>query len=220
MREYLKTKLVVGATMVAVLLTGCHANGDDAILKNSEGIESNDLKSIGKGIYNGEWTVNQQMMGTERLVVGDELKVLLPDDWLNEYLSVMLPQDYLINLCFPDLDTTVDFANMSSRFYLQQLGYSDKAVFLAFTPSVNKVESGEQFYNNATFDVELGGKYYMVVLLSPQKGNAVYRTDSQQWTIGLPISSYVIIDGDTREKTERRLDAPVTLYYNTTERIR
>ena len=75
-------------------------------------------------------------------------------------------------------------------------------------------------FNNVSFTVAIDGVDHRVDLLSGEPGNAVYRNDNDQWTIGLTVTSFYVTNLETREEQARTLNTPIVLYYNTKNRIR
>lgn len=65
----------------------------------------------------------------------------------------------------------------------------------------------------------MDGQQYVVGLRSNMNGTLVYRISNGQFTIGVPVNHVIIKNLETGEQTEQDIPA-ITLYYNTTKRIR
>ena len=207
-------------TFFLPFLTGCAA-GDG----NDEGFtmanEAAEIGNWGQGIYDGEWTVNKQVVDTARLVVTSKL-------------SVRLPEEYLTSLCFQDdasknsIKESPKNSNMDGdavakpqglptdiRFSVQ--GYSEVAQFSSFSSSVVSSDY-ETYYISGSYYVMIGSTLCCIDMLSMENGNIIYRADTGLWTIAITVSGFRITRLDTGEQTESKLPAPVTLYYNAKEK--
>ena len=167
--------------------------------------------------FNGEWTVDKQVVDTARLKMTD-------------VLTVRLPEAYLVSLCFDSfteeygtdkasLSTAIEPMGQPIKIVVRDQGYTNDAVFSDFTNTAEKYDS-TTLYRSAYFVVKVNGDNYVVELLSTENGSAVYRGDTMGWTIAIPIDRFHITHIQTLEKREQRLDKPITLYYNTKERTR
>lgn len=182
-----------------------------------------DNNAVHQALYDGEWTVNKQVVDTARLEV-------------NEVLKVRLPENYLANLCFSVVSEKNMFSDgtgvltavgesvstlkgQPAVIYFRDQGYSSTASFA----DIGLTESnynGEVVFNNASFTIAIGGVDYRVGLLSNDPGTAVYRNDTGLWTIAIPISAFLVTNLNTREESELQLPSAVTIYYNAKKRIR
>ena len=161
--------------------------------------------------FTGVWTVDKQVVDTARLEV-------------TEVLRVRLPEAYLTSLCFnsgtdkasaPD---AIEPMGIAAKIEIRNQGYTNEAIFSDFTASAEKHDS-TTLYRSAYFVVNINGDNYVVELLSTENGSAVYREDTMGWTIAIPIDRFRITNVKTLEERVKRLDNPITLYYNTKERI-
>jgi len=213
-REIGRSKWTIALlTLIAVILTGCAA-GDANEEVNMKDANINTANE-GYGIYDGEWTVNKQVVDTARLVVTDKL-------------SIRLPENYLTSLCFQSNQkdiNSVTFINgavkpqghpADIRFSVQ--GYSEVAQFSTFLPTM--VNSGrETYYIPSSFNVTINDRAYRVDLLSSENGNIIYRTDTGLWTIAISVNGFIVTSLETKEQFERQLPIVTTLYFNTKKRI-
>ena len=64
-------------------------------------------------IYDGEWSVNRQVVDTARMEVR-----------ANGKIEVRLPEHYLLSLCFPDkTDMAIETSNSASLIEVHEQGY-------------------------------------------------------------------------------------------------
>ena len=139
-------------------------------------------------------------------------------------LRVRLPEAYLVGLCFNSgtdeatAHTTIEPTGLPTKIVIRDQGYTNEAIYLDFTDSAVKYD-GVTFYSSAYFVVNIDGVNYLVELLSTENGSAVYRADTMGWTIAIPVDWFRITNVQTMEQQERTLKTPITLYYNTKERI-
>jgi hypothetical protein len=105
-----------------------------------------------------------------------------------------------------------------TRIEIRNQGYTDESVFSDFADSAEKYD-GVMLYRSGYFVVNIDGVNYLVELLSTENGSAVYRADTMGWTIAIPVDWFRITNVQTMEQQERTLKTPITLYYNTKERI-
>ena len=164
-------------------------------------------------VYDGEWTMNKQVVDTARLEV-------------TKVLKVRLPEKYLGTLCFGGEYADDNHALSISEYKGQPIsipyryeGYSTNAVFSSI-PSTEKSYDGVMLFNNVSFTVAIDGVDHRVDLLSGEPGNAVYRNDNDQWTIGITVTSFYVTNLETREGQVHTPNTPIVLYYNTKNRIR
>ena len=164
-------------------------------------------------VYDGEWTMNKQVVDTARLEV-------------TKVLKVRLPEKYLGTLCFGGEYADDNHALNIGEYKGQPIsipyryeGYSTNAVFSSI-PSTEKSYDGVMLFNNVSFTVAIDGVDHRVDLLSGEPGNAVYRNDNDQWTIGITVTSFYVTNLETREEQVHTPNTPIILYYNTKNRIR
>ena len=201
-----KIWLLACMAAAVTMLTGCST--DDSETSDSVAEYTNGAnQALATGTYEGEWTVNQQLIGVAQMEMGITMK--LP-----------LPQHYLATYCFGDINGAAETVDAPSEYYLQQQGYSDNAVFMNYLPSMERTVNGLMLYNNGEFDFTLDDTLYHIIVLSTQNGSVVYNLNTQQWTVAVPVLAFRITDTETQETRQENLEQDFTLYYNTTKRIR
>ena len=85
MKELKELKTIVLLIGIMIAMAGCSVGDTDGSADyNTEASSSN---AAGWGVYEGEWTVNKQVVDTARLVVAATMRV-------------RLPEQYLLGLCF------------------------------------------------------------------------------------------------------------------------
>ena len=168
--------------------------------------------------YNGEWTVDKQVVDTARLKMTDVLTVRLPEAYLVSLCFSGLTEEYGTDKATLSTGTAIEPMGLPTMITVKDQGYTNDAVFSDFTNTAEKHDS-TTLYRSAYFVVNINGDNYVVELLSTENGSAVYREDTMGWTIAIPIDRFRITNVKTQEEREQRLDNPITLYYNTKERI-
>lgn len=195
-----------------LMLSAC-SEGDEELSDVRSNIQATEAIGVS---FNGEWTVDKQVVDTARLK-------------MTYVLTVRLPETYLVSLCFDSLteEYGTDKASLSTaiepmgqpiKIVVRDQGYTNDAVFSDFTNTAEKYDS-TTLYRSAFFVVNVNGDNYVVELLSTENGSAVYRGDTMGWTIAIPIDRFRITNVKTLEERVKRLANPITLYYNTKERI-
>lgn len=199
-----KKLFVLWAT--ALLLTAACTN-DSVML--SESLPRFNANSDAPGIYDGEWTVNKQVVDTARLEVFDELKF-------------RLPEDYLTRLCFPDKSgaESPQPQGKSIVVYPSTQGYSEQMELYNFCYAIFDQKNGKRFYSIGYYYATITDVDYRIDLLSNDYGNAIFRLDTGLWTIAIPIRGFFISNTITNEEREQPLSQPITIYYNAKTRIR
>ena len=194
-----------------LILTACSTDEADA------GAQYMDNVPHENAVYDGEWTIDKQVIDTARLEV-------LPTG-----LRLRLPESYLTVLCF-------DKEALSSAWPFQyecmaqpmaqpvvipfrDQGYTNNAKYATMT-TTEKSFDGMTIYSPASFSITVNSASYRVALLSNEPANAVYRNDNGLWTIGIPIERFLVTNTATNEEQVRTPHNPFTLYYNAKERIR
>ena len=168
--------------------------------------------------YNGEWTVDKQVVDTARLKMTDVLTVRLPEAYLVSLCFSGLTEEYGTDKATLSTGTAIEPMGQPIKIVVRDQGYTNDAVFSDFTNTAEKYDS-TTLYRSAYFVVNVNGDKYLVELLSTENGNAVYRADTMGWTIAIPIDRFRITNVKTLEERVKRLANPITLYYNTKERI-
>lgn len=201
------------------LVTGCSV-GDDAYYTELRGMnEGNDYEAfMAEGTYEGEWTVNKQVVDTARLVVNkDMMLVRLPESYLLTYF-------YAFNLPV-DSSGKPDHEKMSEMTYVPQntpikilvseQGYSEVSQYMTFKSATYSQSN----YSVCSFDAIICGEHCRISLLSKENATAVLQNATGQWTLGIPIDAFLVMNLDTDEQTIKELSNRVTIYYITRRRI-
>ena len=159
-------------------------------------------------VYDGEWTVNKQVVDTARLEVFYELKL-------------RLPEDYLTRLCFPDKSGADSPQTKGTPMVVELLtqGYSKQMELYSFL-TMMKDSGGKALYGSGYFYVTIGDTDYRIDLLCSESSSSIFRLDTGLWTIAIPIRGFLIVNTMTNEEREQSLSQPVTIYYNAKQRIR
>ena len=195
------------------MMTGCSVKEEDAYIDLRHPM--NDAMII-SSIFDGEWTVNKLVVDTARLVVR-----------ANGVMEVRLPERYLLGLCFSQVagedTTTIEPGNTPTLMDVYQQGYSETSIYMSFSPE--RLESGDaqRHYVNSHFIAAIDGKPYSIGLLSDEIATAVMQRTTGQWTIGIPINAFSVTNlalSTYEPEAVKQLPQPVTIYYNTTRRIK
>lgn len=198
---------LIASLLMACMLTACTVN-------DAEGVK--DLGSYLDvqyyDVYEGEWTINKELVDTARLEVTDVLKIRLPEAYLGascfekEYVSSMKP----FHIVYKGQPVVIPFKDQ---------GYTNNATFNSIS-SAEKSYNGTTLYHHASFTVTIDGVNHRVELLSEEPGSAIYRNDSGLWTIGFTVNKFCVKNMETYEEEVRTPNKPIVLYYNATKRIR
>ena len=195
---------------VISMTVGCSVGDEDAFAD----IRSSSTEyQVIDGLFKGEWTVNKQVVDTARLVVNADM-----------VMRVRLPESYLLGLCFPEgVDMShapLVLSNTPSTIAIYPQGYSDQAQYNDFDSTPIQSENAKTNFRTCSFQATIGGEPYNIGLLSNENATAVMQKATGQWTLGIPVNAFLVTNLATGQTEEHRLSIPVTLYYNTTERIR
>ena len=188
-----------------LLLTAACTNDSDMVGME---ISLSDDYSRTRCVYDGEWTVNKQVVDTARLEVFYELKL-------------RLPEDYLTRLCFPDKSGADSPQTKGTPMVVELLtqGYSKQMELYSFL-TMMKDSGGKALYGSGYFYVTIGDTDYRIDLLCSESSSSIFRLDTGLWTIAIPIRGFLIVNTMTNEEREQSLSQPVTIYYNAKTRIR
>jgi len=173
-----------------------------------------DLENItygGQGIYEGEWTVNKQVVDTARLKVTNVFKVRLPE----AYLGFLCFEEEYYSSVNPSI---IEYRKQPVTLSYIDQGYTTNAIFSSFS-STEKSYNGTMLFTNVSFTVAINGVDHQVDLLSEEPGSAVFRNDNGLWTIGITINNFLVTNTQTHEVQMRAPHAPIALYYNAKKRI-
>ena len=166
------------------------------------------------GLYEGEWTVNKQVVDTARLVVnGNMIQLRLPERYL---LSCIIP-DYTPDKA--DSHGHYDVSNIPTKMQLTAQGYSEQSQYMSFASATLQVNGMQQCFNICSFEANLDNVPCLISLLSKENATAIIQNTTGQWTIGIPISGFRVTNLSSGESTLKELPYTITIYYNTKRRI-
>ena len=203
--KYTSTILALTLTAAGCLLAGCKDMDD---YDYSPGMGQNDVAILPPGVFDGEWTVNRQVVDTARLTVDGSLRL-------------RLPEAALTGLCSPGEAWGTMEANEPQSYALHQQGYSEQSQFMTLvTPTVALADGQQVFYLPCHFRTVVGGRGYSVSILSRENGLAVYSNETQLWTIGIPVNGFQVRSDEAAEPDIVWLPQTVSLYYNAKARIK
>lgn len=203
--KYTSTILALTLTAAGCLLAGCKDMDD---YDYSPGMGQNDVAILPPGVFDGEWTVNRQVVDTARLTVDSRLRVRLPEAYLTE-------------LCFPGEAPEAIVGNEPQSYTVHQQGYSEQSQFMTLeAPTMTQADGQKVFYLPCHFRTFVGGQGYSVSILSRENGLAVYSNETQLWTIGIPVNGFQVKSDEATEPDIVWLPQTVSLYYNAKARIK
>ena len=203
----------------ALVLTACSDGSDGELSDVRSNLSASPTWALAS--YNGEWTVNLQVVDTARLDVTDVLRVRLPETFLTHLCFSQSAANYTYS---EKIDANVEEASdikalgVPTEIEIKDQGYTNEAVFSYFSAKAS-VNDGMTVYRSAYFLVTVNGTIYLVELLSSDKGNAIRRSDTMGWTIAITVNGFCVTNTMNYEEKYISIN-PITLYYNTTERIR
>ena len=198
--------LLVVLTAVGMLPVGC-SEYDDDIASNYP--HDSGYYKLNTQYYEGEWSVDQQVIDTARLEIKNVESQAI--------LSVRLPEDYLIMQI--GVNYIVNPGGAPTAYYFVEEGRSKDTWYFGFRPTGILESNNSVFYNNGTFYVTIDDALHEITLASSINGNIIFREKDNQWTIGVPVERIIFTIAKTGEQIERVFDSPLLLYYNTTKRI-
>jgi len=224
MKRTERTKWFVGIMVISsLMLTACSEGGDGDLADVRSSISASSALVLAS--YNGEWTVNFQVVDTARLDVSDVLRVRLPETFLAHLCFSQSAADYAsseksgVNT---DGETTttsdVKPLGLPTKIEIKDQGYTNEAVFSNFCADAS-VNDGTTVYKPAYFLVTINGTKYLVELLSTEEGSAIQRLDNGGWTLAITVNGFCVTNTENFEEKFISIP-PFTLCYNTKERIR
>ena len=199
--------------------------------------QTNDVQA--NSVYDGVWTVDQQVVDTARLEVSTDMKIRLPEDYLtklclselrkaagfydkNYEVETSHYRDYGI---FTTIDpTTIKPNGVPVTMTNEEQGFSDKGQYYhSYPKSTDEADmlNGTGFLNHLRalyFYATIGDTDYRIDLLSNNGAYTVYRVDTGLWTISIEIIGFLVTDLETN-KQYKPVFGPITLYYNAKSRI-
>ena len=204
-------KYGMAALLAAVLMTtaGCSNGGEDnAYADLRPRISDGNVY----GIYEGEWSVNKQVVDTARM----ELNA-------NGEIQLRLPESYLLGLCFPEAtNEVVKPSNVPSLVKVYQQGFSDTSQYMSLDYEMTQNDNAERIFVNCSFLASVGRTPYSIRLLSKELATAIIQNATGQWTLSIPIDGFVLTNlylSSTDKSETVELPHTVTIYYNTKRRI-
>ena len=206
MKKFLSS-LMVG---MMVMMVGCSVNDDDVYVDLRNRLDDS-MNSV--AVYDGEWTVNRQVVDTALLRVSEGG---------NLEIRVRLPEHYLLGLCFPDGGWDADAeevepAGVPSQITAYVQGYSEQTQYLSFA-STNQKSGSLLLFSTCSMEAVINGSRCLVYLISRENAGAILQ-GTGLWTLAIPVDYIVVVDETTGQNTTHELPATVTLYYNAKRRI-
>ena len=162
-------------------------------------------------IYEGEWSVNKQVVDTARMEVN-----------ANGEIQVRLPESYLLGLCFPEAtNEVVEPSNVPSLVTVYQQGFSETSQYMSIGSEMTQNDIAERVFVNCSFLAGIGRTPYSIHLLSKELATAIIQNTTGQWTLSIPIDGFALTNLylSTDESETVELPHTVTIYYNTKRRI-
>lgn len=203
-------KMLLPSLLVCVIsmMAGCSVNDEEYVDLRPR--ISDDI--VYNSIYEGEWSVNRQVVDTARMVVKESGEI-----------QVRLPERYLLSLCFTDnTDMAIETSNLASLIEVHEQGYSETSQYMSVGSQTTQTNEAETFFVNCTFMATIDRKPFYISLLSKENATAVIQNTTGQWTLGIPIDCFFITNLvlSTHESKFVELPHTITIYYNTKRRIR
>lgn len=206
MRRMVSKFRLMASLLTACMLAACSVgDSEEAALLNMNEV-------VLDAVYEGEWTVNREVVDTARLEVTSVLKVRLPEMYLG---TSCLEREYGSSATPHVIAYSGQPAVMSFRYQ----GYSDNATFNSLMVQEGTY-GAKSFFNQASFTVAIDGVSHRVDLLSSEPGNAVYRNDNGLWTIGFTVDGFCVTNLETSGEELRTPHNSIVLYYSAKKRIR
>lgn len=212
-----KWLLSVLLAAIVPLVLACSAEGDADTSYMMNDASKNVTYS---GIYEGEWTVNKQVVDTARLVVvNGMIKVRLPEMYLLNYIIPFgLPVD---SVGRPVAEQAARYVpqNTTANILVSEQGYSEASQYMSFVPNMVQVDKSQLFYSTCSFYVSIDRLLFRISLLSRENATAVLQNATGQWTLGIPVDGFLITNFTTGEETVKNLSVRLTIYYSTRRRV-
>lgn len=219
------------ALAVAIISLTVACSVDDADVYDA--VPSHNSVVATTGIYEGEWTVNKQVVDTARLVVTDNV------------IQVRLPEKYLVSTYLLPFYNSVFFGNIGDKngkggvnegvpiggvvsyeFHdtpvtaqVSAQGYSEQSQYMSFMSSTMLDGSLLTRFNAFSFEMAVNSMPFHIDLLSREYATAVIQNATGQWTLGIPIDGFLVKDLTTGESMVHEVSGTI-IYYNTKRRIR
>ena len=202
-------KMLLPSLLVCVIsmMAGCSVNDEEYVDLRPR--ISDDI--VYNSIYEGEWSVNRQVVDTARMVVKESGEI-----------QVRLPERYLIGLCFTDnTDMAIETSNLASLIEVHEQGYSETSQYMSIGSEKAQTNEAESFFVNCSFIATIDRTPYLIQLLSKEFATAVMQNTSGQWTLSIPIDSFILTNALLSAYKPEVVELPqtITIYYNTKTRI-
>lgn len=204
-------RLVTFTWLLLTMLIGCTTNDDDMVAGQPQSYTDKSLLTL--AVYDGEWTVNKQIIDTARLVVG-------PTN-----VSVRFPHRYLADLYILTSNETDQNVGTAVNTYkatdikLSALGYSEQWQYYALAlPSIVGADS-ELLTVPCSFETTIADTPYSISLLCQNNASAMTDIATGQWTLIIPIKTLLVTNLSTGHSTLHKLNTTIVLYYNTRQQI-
>lgn len=174
------------------------------------------------GTYDGEWTLNKEVLDTAMLVVDDDyMLVRLPD--LHLAIEYFLPLFKDISLEGLVTSLPMQCYPKTVKIRILPQGYSETSQYMSFLSTTVQGSNSQIYFNTYPFELIYTGTRekgyeetpYTISLLSKENAMAVFQKSTRQWTLCIPIDALLAINQVTGESTMKVLDTGVNLYYNT-----
>ena len=205
-------KIGLPMLLTAIMSLTIACSTDDADAYSYTDKTTNYMADEEGAIYEGEWTVNQQVVDTARLVVANNmLQLRLPEDYL--FSTYILPRITSENGAY-------EFDNDPIDIHVAPQGYSETSQYMSFSSETLQSNDSPRWYTPGSF-LALGSTPYQILLLSKENATAVYQNTTGQWTLGIPIDGFLLTNLflSTHQSELMELPITVTIYYNTKRRI-
>lgn len=194
-----------------VMMVGCSVNDENVFVDLGNRLDDSDMNS--GAVYDGEWTVNRQVVDTALLRVREK-------GYLE--MCVRLPEHYLLGLCSPngEWDATAEDvkpAGVPSQITAYVQGYSEQTQYMSFV-SANQKNGSQLLFSTCSMVAFVNGSRCLVTLLSRENASAILQ-GTGLWTLAIPVDCIVVTDETTGQETMRELPTTVTLYYNAKRRM-
>ena len=215
--------------LTAILLLPTACSTEDSYMEDKNQDFFYNTSAEGSVTYEGEWTVDKQVVDTALLaVVNNDIVLRLPEQYLlSTYIIPLFYADKSVNgipLLDPNSAEGVSYEPLGipSEIRFTALGYSESSQYNMGSSSTLK-DLGVQVLNvTCSFRAVIDSTIYLISLLSEEEAMAILQKASGQWTLGIPIDGFLlenISTGQSTVKHQQLLSSTVTLYYNTKRRI-
>lgn len=193
------------------LAAACSTDDSDAY-GDKAGSIAGAMEEGGVAIYEGEWTVNHQVVDTARLVVkGSVLQLRLPEEYLLS--TYILPR-------LTDKNGVYELDNIPVEIQVVPQGFSEMSQYMSLASGTVQSNDALRWYAPCSF-MALGSTPYQILLVSKENATAVFQNTTGQWTLGIPIDGFLLTNLFLSTPGSELIELPttVTIYYNTKRRI-